>query len=105
MVVTLMNKQLLQEPGYYILKNKEPAKTNVLEWFSAKKCDNYVAKDIIGDSQIITFFYGLINEDLAKLFHTIVIDGDLDGENESYSTWQEAEIGHKIMVERVKSKL
>ncbi len=33
----------------------------------------------------------------------MVIGGQLDGEYESYSTWQEAEAGHERMVEKVKS--
>ncbi len=59
-------------------------------------------KDIINDSQIITFFQGLITEGLPKLFQTMVIGGELDGEYQNYSTWQEAETGHKRMVARVK---
>ncbi len=32
----------------------------------------------------------------------MVVGGQLAGEYESYSTWQEAEAGHKRMIERVK---
>ncbi len=37
------------------------------------------------------------------LFRTMVICGELDGEKDCYSTWQEAEAGHKKMVKKVKS--
>lgn len=35
------------------------------------------------------------------LFETMVFGGSLDGEQERYSTWAEAEAGHVAMVERV----
>ena len=37
------------------------------------------------------------------LFETMVFGGPLDGEQERYSTWNEAEAGHKLMVERVQA--
>ncbi len=92
---------------YYILENKKPVKTEDtiewLKWFEEENSD--VANDIIDDSQIITFFQGLITEGSPKLFQTMVIGGQLDCEYENYSTWQEAEAGHKKMVERVKYNL
>ncbi len=105
MVVSLINNQPLEKIEYYILENKKPVKTEDTikwaKWFGEKE-NWYVAKDIIDDSQILTFFQGLITEGLPKLFQTMVVSGELDGENESYFTWQEAEAGHKRMVEKVK---
>ncbi len=106
MVVSLMNNQPLEKIEYYILANKKPVKIeDALEWakWFEEEENWYVAKDIIDDSQVITFFQGLITEGLPKLFQTMVIGGLLDGENEKYSTWQEAEAGHERIVERVKS--
>ncbi len=92
---------------YYILKNKEPVKIEDAmewtEWFLENDEDRYISKDAFYYCYIITFFFGMITEDLPKLFYTVVFDGQLDGENESYTTWQEAEAGHKRMVERAKS--
>ncbi len=108
MGVSLMNNQPLEKIEYYILENKKPVKTeDTVEWAKwFKEEENwYVAKDVIDDSQIITFFQGLITEGLPKLFQTMVVGGQLDGEYENYSTWQEAEAGHKKMVERVKYNL
>ncbi len=105
MVVSLINNQPLEKIEYYILENKEPVKTeDTIEWakWFERKENWYVAKDIIDDSQVITFFQGLITEGLPKLFQTMVIGGQLDGEYDNYSTWQEAETGHERMVERVK---
>ncbi|MGR3174780.1 MAG: hypothetical protein ACUZ8N_09295 [Candidatus Scalindua sp.] len=109
MVVNLLNNQSIEKAEYYILENKVPVRIeNTMEWgkwFLANDEDRYIAKDTVCDCHIITFFFGMITEILPKLFHITVIGGVLDGENESYSTWQEAEAGHKRMVERVKSKL
>ena len=105
MVTSLIHNQPLEKIEYYILESKEPVRTEDMikwaEWFE-KEENWYVAKDIINNSQIITFFQGLITEGLPKLFQTMVIGGELDGEYMQYSTWTEAEDGHKGMVERVK---
>jgi hypothetical protein len=36
-----------------------------------------------------------------KWFETMVFGGDLDGEQDRYTTWEEAEHGHAAMVARV----
>lgn len=109
MVVNLLNNQSIEKAKYYILVNKVPVKIeDTMEWCKwilANDENRYIAKDIVCDCRIITFFFGMITESLPKLFHITVIGGVLAGENETYSTWQEAEAGHKRMVERVKSKL
>jgi hypothetical protein len=105
MVISLINTQPLEKIEYYILENKVPVRTeDMIKWAELFEREEnwYVAKDIINDSQVITFFQGLITEGLPKLFQIMVISGQLDGEYENYSTWQEAETGHKRMVERVK---
>ena len=35
------------------------------------------------------------------LFETMVFGGQLDSEQERYTTWEEAELGHSAMVARV----
>jgi hypothetical protein len=108
LIVSLINNQPLEKIEYYVLENKKPVKAeDTIEW--AKRLERkenwYVAKDIINDSQVTTFFQGLITEGLPKLFQTMVVGGKPDGEYENYSTWQEAEAGYKRMIERVKYNL
>ena len=81
MVVSLMNNQPLEKIEYYILANKKPVKIeDALEWakWFEEEENWYVAKFIIDDSQVITFFQGLITEGLPKLFQTMVVGGELE---------------------------
>lgn len=43
--------------------------------------------------------------DCPLLFETMVFGGALDGTQERYSTWDEAEAGHAAMVARVEAAL
>jgi len=93
----------------YILNGKMPVSCDDLmtwaKWFET--ADRHVAKTNIGDVKISTVFLGL-NHNWGSgpplLFETMVFGGELDGEQERYSTWDEAEKGHKRMVERVSGK-
>lgn len=56
--------------------------------------------------RVSTIFLGLDHSwgnSQPLLFETMVFGGPLDQEQDRYSTWEEAESGHKTMVERVKS--
>ncbi len=109
MVASLINNQHLEKIEYCIFENKKPVKTeDTIEWGKwFEKEENWqVAKDIINDNQIIIIFHGmdvLLTGNPPILFRTMVICGELDGETACYSTWQEAEAGHKKMVKKVKS--
>ena len=75
-------------------------------WFETAKCK--VAYDTISPGvQVSTVFLGLDhNFGMAGrpiLFKTVVFGGPLDGEQERYHTWDEAEQGHRAMVERAAS--
>ena len=63
-------------------------------------------KEII---EVSTIFMGLdhnfSNEGPPILFETMVFGGALDQEQARYATWEEAEAGHKAMVEMVKKEL
>lgn len=55
---------------------------------------------------VSTVFLGLDHSfggETPILFETLVFNGPMDGEMERYTTWDEAEIGHAKMCERVKS--
>ena len=94
---------------YYILKNKKAVIVkDVLEWAKQFELQNrIVAKDKIKKISISTVFLGIdhgFGSIRPLLFETMVFGGELDQEMVRYTTWQEAEAGHKVMVKRVKRK-
>lgn len=95
----------------YILKDKKPVKCDdLLAWADAfEHSDNQVAFDRIGDVQISTVFLGVDHaygqSGPPMLFETMVYGGELDKEVERCATWDEAEVLHKNMVERVKKTI
>jgi hypothetical protein len=92
----------------YILYGHEakPA-TDLLSWGRwFEKADRTVARSEIGASAVSTVFLGRDHSfggGAPLLFETMVFGGPLDGEEDRYSTWDEAEAGHAAMVERVKA--
>ena len=68
-----------------------------------------VSNDKIGGATVSTVFLGLdhrfgIKTGDAILFETMVFGGDLDGEQERYCTWDDAEKGHQFMCEKIKGE-
>jgi len=97
---------------YYILSGKKVIKEkDVLKW--AKWFENAkerrVAHTRIKGVSISTVFLGLDHSfddnSLPLLFETMVFSGKLGEEQERYATWEQAEKGHKEMVERVKNTI
>lgn len=65
-----------------------------------------VAHTIVGESRISTVFLCLDHQHgdgPPLLFETMVFGGPLTDEQERYSTWDEAEEGHKRKVKRVRA--
>ena len=64
-----------------------------------------VGDDAAAGSRVSTVFLGLNHQwcegGRPLIFETMVFGGPLDGEQQRYSTWQEAEAGHKAMLQRV----
>ena len=94
---------------YYILKGHEavPTDDDILAWAKwFEKSDRHVANETIGNARISTVFLGLDHnfgpQGPPLIFETMVFGGALDQEQERYSTWEEAETGHKAMAQRVK---
>lgn len=92
---------------YYILDGKQAIPTNDIErWARFQGGNRRVEFSTVGDSEISTVFLGL-NHNWSGgpplLFETMVFSGALDGEQDRYTTWEQAEAGHKAMVERVKA--
>ena len=94
----------------HLLINKQVLACNSLAkwklWMT--NADRTVAQDSIGGVRISTVFLG-INHQFGSgpplLFETVVFGGSYDGECRRYSTWKEAEEGHKKMVEKIKANL
>lgn len=91
----------------YILKDKTPVKCdNLIEWAVwYEKADKHVGKtDLPGGIQISTVFLGLDHAFCGKeplLFETMIFGGEHNEYQERYSTWEQAEAGHKRAVEMV----
>ena len=93
---------------YYILNGHEAVGTNdVLDWGERLEQNKakIVAKTFVGKILISTAFLGIdhsFGSGPPLLFETMVFGGKLDDETVRYTTWEEAEEGHKKMVEKVK---
>lgn len=92
---------------HYILDGHKPIETDLktwARWIESNK--RHVADEIVGDVRISTVFLGWdcsFGVGLPLFFETMVFGGELNGETDQYTTWEEAEVGHRVMVERVKS--
>lgn len=88
--------------GKYILVGKKPVKCmDVSAWGKwLETADRTVKKSAEGDVWVSTVFLGLDHSFGGKkpiLFETMVFGGLYDQYQERYSTWKEAEAGHKKM--------
>jgi hypothetical protein len=96
--------------GLYILEGHEVRQIDdILEWgrwFENHKDECSVAFDTIDDVGVSTVFLGgdrrLSGDGPPLLYETTVFGGPLDSYTARYSTWEEAETGHKQIVEHVK---
>lgn len=91
----------------YILEGKTLKPVNdVLEWAKwYETADRVVSKtELPGDVCVSTVFLGMdsgIFNDKPLLFETMIFGGEHDGFQERYSTWEEAEAGHKKAIELI----
>jgi len=93
--------------GMYILKGKKAVPClDARRWGKwIENVNKVVARKTIGNCNISTVFLGLDHSYEAGkllLFETLVFGGPLSDEMERYTTCDEAVIGHKAMVKRVK---
>jgi hypothetical protein len=90
----------------YILDGHKVKEVDLMTWAKwFEQADRCVAKDTINGVYISTVFLGLdhsFGSGPPLLFETMVFGGPLDQEQKRYSTWEESEIGHKKMIDRVK---
>lgn len=91
----------------YILEGHEVIEcTDLMKWAKwIENADRNVAKTTISpDVKVSTVFLGLnhnYGDGEPLLFETMVFGGEHDEEMERYSTWEQAEIGHKIWVDKL----
>ena len=91
---------------FYILDNRKAVPCDPDTWsrMLGDLDGRRVGYDTVGDARVSTVFLGLnhaLPDDPPALFETMVFGGPLDEEMVRYATWEEAEAGHRAMVERV----
>lgn len=97
----------MNRPRYYKLDGHKTVPADQWEPLGAFE-DGVVAKTHLpGDIEVSTVFLGLDHnwgDGPPLLFETMVFGGPLDQEQERWSTWDEAEAGHRATVERAKGR-
>lgn len=99
----------------YILDGKTPVEVGKTpggivvwaQWFD--KADRTVKETMIGGTRISTVFLGIDHnfsfDGDPILFETMVFGGELDQEQKRCCTWEEAEMMHEKMCDRVRKGL
>lgn len=102
------------EMYYKLDENKNVTPCSDEEWLNFRKetllnnCQ-HVADDIVNGKRISTIFLGLhiyVISEIPMVFETIIFDdGHIGGEiyRDRYSTWEQAEEGHKRAIQWVKN--
>ena len=94
----------------YILEGKTPKLVeDVIEWGSwFETADRNVASDTLKSGvRVSTVFLGLdhnFGNGEPVLFETMIFGGKHDQYQERYSTWEEAEAGHKQALSKAEGK-
>jgi len=80
----------------------EPDLLTWARWFETAHEERIVARTEVGDVMVSTVFLGLDHcftpDGPPLIFETLVFGGPHDGEMDRYSTWEEAEQGHAVML-------
>ena len=90
----------------YILKNDKPVLAkDIMEWAKwYETADRNIEKTKVGKVNISTVFLGTdhsFGDGPPLLYETMIFGGELDQEQDRYTTKAEATIGHKRMVAKV----
>lgn len=95
---------------YYILdENLHAIPVDHLEWAKwYENAERRVALTKISENiKVSTVFLGLDHNFMLDgppaIFETMVFGGPMDQNQERYSTWEEAEAGHEVMVAKVRT--
>jgi len=91
---------------YAVLRNKLVVPVaEFLDWVKETKYNRNVSKTIVGDVEISTVFLGIDHNyfgDEPLWFETMIFGGKFDEYQERYTTWDQAEEGHKKAVALVR---
>ncbi len=92
-----------ERPMLYRLDGKQAVPTDLEDAERVFRGNRHVGDTTIGDTRVSTVFLGVDHAISGPpvLFETMCFGGSYDGDQERYSTWDEAESGHKRWVERV----
>lgn len=94
---------------HYVLDGKVPIEEpNTLEWADKFEEDLIVEKTMIGQVRVSTVFLGIdhqFGDGPPLLFETMIFGGELDGEQQRYSTWDEAKAGHDRAVNNIRKHI
>jgi hypothetical protein len=75
-------------------------------WIKHREASLRIGVETIGESRVSTVFLAadasLDTSEEPLLFETMILGGPLRQERVRYATWEEAEAGHRRMVERVR---
>ena len=89
---------------HYILNGKLAVPTDLMtwgKWLQEAKEERIVAKDERDGVRVSTVFLGLdhnFGEGPPLLFETMIFGGEHDQWQDRYTTWEQAEAGHKAAV-------
>jgi hypothetical protein len=100
---------------FYKLIGKKPVPCNVLDWAIEFEKDRTVAKTKLGDILISTVFlrvnHSFLDNASPLLFEIMIFrfnheedQGAEEEKCERYSTWDQAEAGHRAMVEKIRKR-
>jgi hypothetical protein len=100
------------KPRWYILDHeRRPVRVSeMLDWARwLEQIDTrHVGDEQIGNVRVSTVFIGLdhsyYDDGPPLIFETLIFGGPLDGTMQRYSTWDDAEIGHKMAVKQVRER-
>ena len=93
--------------SYYILKGQTPTLArDVLHWAEWFETANRIVKQTVfaNGTRVSTVFLGIdhsFSNGPPLLFETMVFGGPYHGEEDRYTTWDEAEAGHAAIVARL----
>jgi hypothetical protein len=93
---------------YYVLKgNVAFEEPDLIKWAQLfQKADRKVRHDIIQGASISTVFLGIDHafhgQEKPVLFETMVFGGALDQETSRCCTWEQAELMHQAMCDKVR---
>lgn len=99
----------MKRPMYYVLDaDNRPVPADLMQWAECFESPHRtVDKTQVGLAQISTVFLGLdqrfMGDGPPLLFETMIFGGPLDGQMWRYSSWEDAETGHRATVRRAKS--